>query len=242
MIVVCLGLPRSGSTLHFNIVRMLAEQNGWDVLEWTKNDELMDVVKERLLANPTAIVFKTHTIPDGLLELKLPIKVLTTYRDFRDVAASNKVAFDNSVDKTIKVLRRSLIDIDVLKNQGIPIYVGTYNVFKDDIEDEARLVGEFLDLTVSNEVAETIQNACNVDKAYAASTSAKSGRFQTLKRRISLFFGVAPYKDKNLRLHHNHVSSRMGKANYYSDVLTHDEIARVESELGEAGKILTTQK
>lgn len=228
MIYVCCGLPRSGSTLQFNILRMIVAGQGWEVLDWVKGSDLPSVIMKHRSNSDNTLVFKSHKCPEFLFEAGYEVTLLTTYRDFRDIAASNKVAFDNSVDKTIKDLAGALESLSVAKYRNIPTYIGNYDQFRDDIVTEAMNIGSFLGIDVSRQRAIEVGKACSLEKAFEASVSKKVGKLQSMKRRLLLFLGVAPYKDKGLRLHHNHVSSRLGASNYYEEVLTLDETAKVE--------------
>jgi len=230
-IVLCFGLPRSGSTLQFNIVNMLSKSVGWNVLEWQKKSRL---VRSVLNADPTVdMVLKTHDASDITTLSNTRYRVVTTIRDFRDVAASNKLAFDNPVAKTVKDLRRSLNQIDKMSAMSeFRLYFTSYKSMTSSISKETSKIADFLDISVTQEQCNAIDTMLNVQAVKDDSKSNITGKSSFL-RRAKLFIGIAPYANKELRLHPKHISEFNGESNYYEAVLNTKEIRFIENEMEE---------
>ncbi len=233
MIVVCAGMPRSGSTLQFNIVKQAVLGSNWIEVEWVKNDRICKKLKA-IKSNDTnsTIYLKTHNVPECIFQGEDKIKILTSIRDPRDVAASNKNAFNNSVAKSIATLSKSYDLLDqVREKEEVFLYVSNYTNLVFDLYSEVKKISDFLVVCNSETRCKKISEEVGLNIAYGKSRTNKFNVLNHIKRNLLLGLGVAPYKDADLRLHPNHISEYRGVNNYYSKVLTPDEICLIEDSL-----------
>lgn len=231
MLIVCCGLPRSGSTLQFNIVRSIGRRRGWRELEWMPAERLAAEIPVLIAESMSVpIMLKSHTPPLTVLEAAENLRLLTTVRDLRDVAASNLITFGNPVVKTIADLSRAIELLEALSS-GRPdnTLVSRYEVFSHNISVECQKIGAFLGVDVQDDEARQIDRELNVDTAYRKSRAPAGSTLRHLVRRINFrLLGRVVYKDQELRLHANHVSEYKGRSKYYREVLSADDVARIE--------------
>src|SRR5688500_9700344 len=94
-LVLCNGMNRSGSTLQYNMARLLAEKTGAGQGESFLNQDELDAhlsLLEEWAAEERLHILKTHDLPPAASHLweNGSLRLLYIYRDIRDVAASMK--------------------------------------------------------------------------------------------------------------------------------------------------------
>ena len=103
MLIICCGMPRSGSTLQFNMVwKCVNSANQGERLEWqaastweNQRSELLSAV-----ADSRIFVMKIHKVPKVLKDIAEEdgrVRFVYIHRDIRDVVYSMKVKFNFSV-------------------------------------------------------------------------------------------------------------------------------------------------
>jgi hypothetical protein len=110
--VVLLGMPRSGSTLAFNLARelILHESNNEDVLARFADSEALDSFLVSALHGRQPFVLKSHKLGPLAQSHVVTGEVATiyTWRDPRDAIASHMVFFGSSFVRAMNDVSRSL--------------------------------------------------------------------------------------------------------------------------------------
>jgi len=120
MLIICCGMPRSGSTLQFNATWKVVEAAGTGKrVEWQSSADWADATDllTELAASDTLNVVKMHFPPDNvkaLAEANGAVRFVYVHRDIRDVIYSMKKKFKFTLSRAI--LRVSLCPITVARS------------------------------------------------------------------------------------------------------------------------------
>ena len=188
MLVICNGLPRSGSTAMFNLIRSFIGAN-YDVssLGFFNERDIVERQSELMgyMNSPTVFIMKTHykLTPEIYSEIdRLKIIELYTLRDLSSIAASmrrvwnyNEQEIMNSLDEHV------IISTDTLKRESA-IIVPYEKIFDADwllknVIRKADFTGTRGDLINS------------IEKVRALAESSKNDRFLNFKARWSNYVG-----------------------------------------------------
>lgn len=184
MLIICAGMIRSGSTLQFNLVKLIAEKSGGYYIH--ANEPIWDRAREFTKANSGIGVMKSHFCPS---EEMLPssndnnIIVVSTYRDLRDVALSIAKFQNTSVNKVIPTIYRMPKDEKKWFDRfGNDIYRSKYEEWTandgtvaKEVERLAYYIGvsitflEALQIAVSNSKSEVYRYQSELDNMNARS-------------------------------------------------------------------------
>ena len=118
----------------------------------------------------------------------------------------------------------------MIARSDIDVYLCDYLSLKNDISGECERIAEFLGITVNKDFCQNVSKSLAIS-SIATTRKAKYYYGGSFFRRAKLALGIAPYVNKELRLHKNHISEFRGEANYYREVLTLEEIHQIENEL-----------
>lgn len=150
-LIVCCGMPRSGSTLQFNIaLKVLQGLEGFCNLGWVD-----DISEEQLKPGAFAVaIMKTHDIeaePIQQLGAHCQLEFLYSFRDMRDVIAS-KLRKNNEIFSSGKVARwvESFLSAD-RRARNKSLYLAKYEEFSDNILLEVEHIARYLDVSVTRE-------------------------------------------------------------------------------------------
>ena len=146
-------MKRSGSTLQFNISRLLLEsQKNISNLGEVKSN-LLDLTLEQISQNDESQILKVHD-PDYAILDKLLLnkknKVLYTYRDLRSVFASMKLRSNISVDEFITDMKLHLKLFSKLKTDK-RILFQKYEIFFNNNIKNIEEISEFLEIKNKDE-------------------------------------------------------------------------------------------
>lgn len=234
MLIACLGMIRSGSTLQYNFARALVEQLELGRGEgFFKLGETPDL--ERRLAgwaaNETVHVVKMHS-PKALAALPREdgsVRACYIFRDIRDVAASAKRIWRTRGAKLLAALDEAVATYyEARKLPSVLVWK-----YEDVIENPAPAVSglaAFLDIEAPTDTVAAVVEQCSLKSAKLATAEVGGGRRETA-RRILRRLGLAResvYHAKHL-LHTGHVSETDGRAGIWREVLDETECETISS-------------
>lgn len=241
MLVICCGMPRSGSTLQFNIVwKVLSISRTGDKLEWRPaNEWRADDAELRAAASGEKFyALKTHHPTAELKDIAQHsgAKLVYCHRDLRDVVHSMKVKFDFS---TLRAIQRVSESLEVEKwlhefaADGGSVLAQDYARLLHDLPGSVREVEQFFGIRLSDADRDAIVAELSIDNAYKESR-AKTVRFEHLRRRVGRLLGRRPvFANEALMLHPRHVSEHKGQIGVWRDNLSARELSEIENAFGE---------
>lgn len=215
LLVVC-GMHRSGSTLVWQIARLLL-----DGRVGLRNPRGLSTSEfPAAAADPNDLLMaKVHFRP-ALERDDFPqvgAKYLYTYRDPRDVVASlyrkgraKPGDPERGARNSRLIARRELRGDEFWRSRDF-VWVGKYEDFRDDIPTLVREIAAFLDLEVTAERVTDIEREVDLDAQAQRAIAAKQ-------------HGV----DDDLRVTSNHITD--GREGAWRDTLTPDELVAIEGE------------
>lgn len=250
MLVVCNGMPRSGSTYQYNLARMVVRAaglgvahsyldpgfndmpgDGWpaEVFQEWIDDDAHHVVKMHE-AHPVAV----DALSDG------HVRLLYIHRDIRDVAASLKRVRHRKADSLLERVERAVTLYYTFRDirDAAPDYVlwQRYEEAVLEPEEATRQVAEFVGASLSDSAIADIAQECSVDSAKKRCDTAQQqvvARFQEIRRQDpaaaqvwlrQVQQGQRIVQDTEFLLPHNHVSSRKGAPGQWRDTLSEYEL------------------
>lgn len=255
MLIICNGMPRSGSTLQYNIAKNIIEMRGVGKAEGFFFEEQLVANKEIFEEWGRDSVFHVIKIHQALpyaakFDRNGISKTLYIYRDLRDVAVSIKRMFSLDGQALYASLKKAVDNYYQIVSYNLLLK----QKYEDVILDLRRCVidvAKFLEIDLCEDDILKICGECNIDTvAEIATTVNKSpgyafkhavlnfGKKMKLKN-ILLSIGISPnvvFKlrkflsetDKNTLLHQNHISPERGKAGVWEAALTAEEVATIQ--------------
>jgi hypothetical protein len=228
-------MPRSASTLQFNITWKLVEKaNAGLRVDWRSSDDWKTAQLELLdMAESDKIhVVKMHFPPESVKQLaeeSNKVKFVYVHRDVFDVVFSMKKKFKFSTARAIKRLRESLeVEAWLLKQNRDCVQFQEYEVLLNTLDVACSELMEFLSLELKTADILEISNELSLENAYDRSRR-KTVRFEHLKRIFNRVLGrKIDFSDAELMLHPNHVSDHKGKMGIGREGLSEGEIQKVK--------------
>ena len=165
MLVVCIGLSRSASTLQYNIAReLICNRLGGKDLGYSKSKTY--IYKILSSSKGGNAIIKTHNYCDFYKEeslVKNNVKFLCTFRDLREVAASVMQAYNANFDRIKqKDLKREMEKFYKFK-QLTPLLMQNYSELVTDLKKAITDIGDFLGIVLSENDIQRIYKKCNLD-------------------------------------------------------------------------------
>ncbi|MBK1696663.1 sulfotransferase domain-containing protein [Rhodovibrio salinarum] len=240
MLVICCGMPRSGSTLQFNIAsRVVCEVQSGQRVPWRSQEDWRKAGEElrQMALSDQIYIIKTH-LPSGMArdiadETK-SVKFLYVHRDIRDVVASLKIKFKFSFKHALRRVSESL-DLEewLMTRPQSEILVQNYEELLNSLPLAIKNVANFLNVHLDPNIVQDIEKELNIEEAYSRSRKRKVP-FEHLRRRINFVLGrKANFADEELMLHPQHVSGHKGAIGIWRDHLTDDELQEIKRVFGE---------
>ena len=256
-IVICVGMKRSGSTLQFNISRLLLEsQKNISNLGEVKSN-LLDLTLEQISQNDESQILKVHD-PDYAILDKLLLnkknKVLYTYRDLRSVFASMKLRSNISVDEFITDMKLHLKLFSKLKTDK-RILFQKYEIFFNNNIKNIEEISEFLEIKNKDEkLFQDISNNLDNLNKFTKSNLLNLKKLITIiyrivikitpKTLINLIKYIIPLNnltsffkkiihDQETLMDFDHFSSTKGSIDAWKSILTDHEIQKIEAQFGD---------
>jgi len=164
MIIIENGMLRSGSTLQYNIAAMVMEVQGSLYRAGFIGDFGNPVIREKLekfkLADSWAIV-KTHEapLPRGFYDER--VRVLFSYRDVRDVAASIRKKWGYKFEKILSEID-AMIEIESSFAEIPGVLVQPYDLLFHDIPTATRQIAAHLGIEITNTKVSLIARALSI--------------------------------------------------------------------------------
>lgn len=240
MLLICCGMPRSGSTLQFNIAWKTATASGLgERVEWRSSKD-WEYAKEELAcleSAPELYVIKMHFPPDSVTKLAEAgdqVRFIYVHRDLFDVVYSMKAKFNFSLAHAIERVGDALeAERWLLARPADQVLIQDYAVLLDDLPEAVRQVAAFEGAQLDDSVLDTISDELSITSAYEKSRQ-KTPRFEHLRRKFSRLLGRRiTFADDELMLHPNHVSEHRGQIGIGRTKLSKAEISAVENAFGD---------
>jgi len=252
--VLCIGMKRSGSTLQYNLSKLLLENqfktktfgyiHGRDLSKKLSNE---DMLKANFLEY---IILKCHNPPwkvgSQFLENH---KILYIYRDLRAVYFSMKIRQNYSLDEFILEMKKSL-DLYSNYEKDSRVFVQKYeDVFLNN-KDALLDISKYLQVKVNDNLITKILKLVSIENLKNNHSFFKKiitfiYRFliNTVPKKFIIFFKKIPFVPKMISIfrkfitpnsdnlmYTDHVSKFKGNPTIWKDKLSTDEISRIEIE------------
>lgn len=237
---------RSGSTLQYNIVRLLIEKMGLGKGEgYFLPTQIKDTEKNKLFIEwCTSLelhVVKTHN--GGLLSAELDkfakpgtIKILYIYRDVRDVAVSLMRKENCGLEKVIDNLDNAInVYNDVVTRPNV--FVQKYEEIMHDLISCVQEVGGFLEIYPSKEILNEVVQECSMSAVEEiVKTPQKRVKFKL--RNFVKRLGLPVYYllrikegdyDESSLFHPDHISKDKGAIGVWKNVLNEKEKKKINT-------------
>ena len=227
MLVLCNGMPRSGSTLQYNLVANLVEAAKAGTALGGIQDTGGTVDDLRVAATADAmLVYKTHDVLPHILPWvqrgEAGVLVFYIYRDLRDVAVSVREKHGPDETRMFGLLDSAVATYNALVpiRESPLVLWQRYEEVTQDALAATRQAAAFLGIDVAPEVAKEIAAECSVGSARRVMEAVR----RAVKHRIStappaelreirrgMRDGTYHAADPTTHIHWNHIS-RFGGA------------------------------
>ena len=229
MIAIACGMPRSGSTLQYNIMRLLVEHSncgkglGWmpeKKLDWYLNEST-----EYL--NSSIMVVKAQSISADAIQLMAanPKSAFCAYscRDPRDAVHSMQRKFGYNFNKCVKLIDKSFAIRASLVSSQISIVDQSYHLLRYGLSSAVEELGRSLALNLPASSIEEIVSQLSVEQANKE-TQGKKFLFEALRRFLSGRLGTKPpLANDDLLYHADHISPGLGNTGQWKTTLSAEE-------------------
>lgn len=242
MLVICNGMPRSGSTLQYNLVRGIIEKmekgSGEGFFNPQQTRDLYDQFEQWAEDNSFHVI-KTQSIFPNIDQLLLSsnVSICYTYRDLRDVAASLERRFKTEGKELYKILDDIIKEYYII--QKLPNLISVqYEEMTSDTQSATRYMADALGLSPHSSQIQAV-----TDEFSLASAKKKIQKFEfrykiedaskkllvksgldRLIGRASNIFGVGytpPFFDPKTLMHAGHIAPENSSR---SDYLSPEQI------------------
>lgn len=240
MLLICCGMPRSGSTLQFNIAWKVAEVSGIGKrVEWRSSNDWANATNElaTMLAALDLHVLKMHFPPKNLQhmgETSERVKFLYVHRDIRDVVYSMQKKFKFTPARALQRVEDSL-DVEkwLLGRDDVSVLIQSYDLLLNDLPQAIREISNFQQADISEADIAAIAADLGIESAYQKSHQ-KTARFEHFWRRLNRLLGrKVSFADDELMLHPNHVSEHKGQIGIGEQMLSAEDIAVLRAKFGD---------
>lgn len=223
-------MVRSGSTLQYNMIRLLVEKLGTGIGEgYFPENGLTAIDRKKRLQwekEKTLHVIKTHEYYYLSSEEDF-IRRLYIYRDIRDVALSVMNKWNYKGNKLFDVLDRAIANYyESKKDKNILWQKYEYVVgnIKSALYDQAG----YLDLLPDELLLDMIVDECSIDSALRKTSKMKKGISNKIKMATKWHIRfLATMYDEDTLLHPDHISKNMGRIDAWKIGLSEDEIIQI---------------
>lgn len=165
MLIICMGMKRSGSTWQYNVVRNIVEAHELGGAEgFFHEDELLSRRKELLewARQDSVHVVKTHGRFESNEEpgTRGGIRIVFSYRDLRDMAASMKRQFGVEGGRLIHLVGEGVETYGWVRSRS-DVLMQRYEDFSRDPCSAIREIADFLGYELDEELVARIMRACS---------------------------------------------------------------------------------
>ena len=258
-IVLCIGMKRSGSTLQYNMSRLLLEQHSTSTILGYVDGQFLksEVVDWRKLRNYDSkyIILKCHNPPWEVgKDLLTKHKIMYIYRDLRSVYFSMKSRTNITINEFILEMKKSLELYEHYENDNRVLVQKYEDVYLDN---EAALldISTFTNIEIDVDKVTAIANSLDIFKAkkrWGFVYEIEQQRILTFFYRllirtvprvmisvlkeipffvnfISFFRRLVVKNDGNL-MYSDHISKSKGNPLAWKDHLSVEEVCKIELE------------
>jgi hypothetical protein len=219
MLVVCNGMPRSGSTWSFNVaLELMRSMDASEV--YGGYDESLYSFFDKLPENAKHAVVKCHTLDMvgiGLAQVRA-ITLIYTWRNLADAAASFMLMFGVSFEHAIAVLDHSLDLYHFHRRNGALIL--SYEDLTQRAEESVQRVAAHIGMTVSPRVIREIAQKTSLEKMRERVIEIASPQYAT-----RLIEHEQTFYDPETLLNLNHI--RHGGSGYGASRLEEPQLERL---------------
>ena len=211
------GMPRSGSTFTFNVVRELLAASGPVVYEAAVN------FNPKLLKSDAHYINKAHHLEQDSLDLVRAggLKCVMTIRNPRDAVASWMHTFGFSLRQSITVQKQWF---ELFRNLHDVCLTLPFGMIEHSPHTAIREIAAYLEVDASDAEFSRIQQALDKNLLREKYAALDKDQANVVVTRFSHF-------DATTFFHRRHVNA--WKSNAAQDVLSLEEIAHIDRELGE---------
>jgi len=227
MWIFCCGMPRSGSTLQFQITAQLVEEAGLGKrIEWAKPADF-GKLRKQYAAESSWKVFKTHTCMGGMEKefQRQNAMGVYVYRDLRDVVVSTMRKSNDSFEK--------LWDIGFLEDRfeeyrkwtSLPkVLASKYETMIADLPKEVERIAAHLGIAIDAAKCTAIAAEHTIER--------QKERIEEVKKNGELREGAVKgtFFDPATNLHTNHIHE--GEIGGWKKVLSREQVERLEAKAG----------
>jgi hypothetical protein len=238
MFVFCAGMPRSGSTLQYNICReVLRERVSLD-LGWVSEKRWAIGYDPRRDVHGGIGLLKCHFLAPWVNSDTSGTEVLTlsTYRDLRDVVASVRdFRPEMSLGEVLDFLTAVVGELDRVESLSSRL-VQRYESMISDLPGAVRAAADYLGCAVTDDEVASITERWQVGatRDRARREAPKPQRWTRLRQwrpgHASSPWDTRPNPETLLRA--DHVSKDEGRPGRYRSVLSEEDVAAVEERFG----------
>lgn len=259
MVALCNGVVRSGSTLQYNIARLVVEKLDLgcgrarlqELVEQgvVPRPEGPDLASTRLPASSRIYVFHAHylSLPfpnlDHAAELGNggQLKVLFVHRDLRDVLASMKRTWKMKWSECAAMLDRTRDNYAFVRRHQDEewLLVQAYETLTADLPAAVGEIASTLGVSLAEETRVEIAHECSIGRA---ETVTRDVRRQMVQNRDDLLDrGLAReqmadqgrvFQDRDTLLLHNHISPARGASGVWREQLAAHEVQQLMERYG----------
>lgn len=246
MLVLCLGMKRSGSTLQYNLARNLVESadslEGGYILSMAP--EQRSKLFDEYAADTKLCVVKSHTMPPEAASLPAEqVRFCYIYRDIRDVAVSIRAKGGLTGEKLLAYLDtciddyHEIIQVDSLLKQK-------YEDVMADTPTAIRELADFLAVPVDDQLVQRINEQCSIETALSKQKPSLRSSVRAILVRLSRAVGgkdglrkwgaprwllrrmhlPRPKIDSRTELHADHISKDKGACGLWRTSLPKKDI------------------
>jgi hypothetical protein len=209
VIVICNGMLRSGSTLQYNVATMVLEASGRLDRVGFIGGFAKPKVRARLEAMrdaPRRSIVKTHEPPLPRDFYNDRVRVLFSYRDVRDVAASIKKKWAFGFDNILADID-AMIAIERQIRELPHALVQPYELLRTDIALAARQIALSLDVALAEAEAAVIAEALSLSSMRERLDRRARNPLVRVLTRVAGRFRV----DGKTQMHDDHISASEGR-------------------------------
>lgn len=230
MIVISNGMLRSGSTLQYNIAASLLELNGPLTRAGFLGDFRKPEVRAKLdamKAAPGWTILKTHEAPLERSFYDDRVRVLFSYRDVRDIAASIKKKWAYPFEQILSDIDK-MIEIERAFGDIPNVLVQSYDKLYSHLPEAAAEIAEFLDANCTEAAITKIATENSVERVKERIGARSSSPMLRLLGRVAGRFRIDP----KTQMHDNHISSSGGQGGDWANQFNSTEIEIIERRFG----------
>ncbi len=173
-------------------------------------------------------ILKTHEAPLEKAFYDERVRVLFSYRDVRDIAASIKKKWGYSFDQILSVVQ-DMIEIDRAFDDIPGVLVQSYDTLYADLPAATREIAHFLNVKLDDEDLVRIAGALSVDASKERIEARSKNPVVRFLGRLSGRFQVDP----KTQMHDDHISASGGRDGDWKNQFTEAQIITLNKRFGD---------